>query len=74
MERMERRTQLEQQRQELYYQQAYSHLALMKQLVERERERILQKVLPKRYALAAVDVQPLALEYIVPLVGREEDA
>jgi uncharacterized membrane protein YheB (UPF0754 family) len=64
----------EQQRQylrELEWDLAHSHLERMKQLVVNEQTRIIEKVLPKRYTLATVDVQPLAIEYIVRSTGKE---
>ena len=33
--------------------------------LERERDRMMEKILPKRYSLASVDLQPLAIEYVV---------
>ncbi len=56
----------EQQRlQELEWQLEHNHIERMKDLVIKEQQRVLKQVLPKRYALATVDVQPLALEYLV---------
>jgi superfamily II DNA or RNA helicase len=37
----------------------------MKKLIHDEQELMLKKVLPKRYTLAAVDIQPLTIEYVV---------
>ena len=50
---------------------AENYIERMKQLVNDEQQRILNKVLPKRYALATVDIQPLTIEYIVR-ARREE--
>lgn len=44
---------------------AISHYEQMKRLLETERDRVLKHVLPKRFELASVDVQPLAIEYLV---------
>jgi superfamily II DNA or RNA helicase len=63
---------LEQQRlEEMEWELEHTYIERMKQLVVREQERVLEKVLPRRYALATVDVQPLAVEYIVHHSGRE---
>jgi hypothetical protein len=51
--------------------QAEAHIIRMKNVVERERKRVLERVLPERYTLATVDLQPLTIEYIVPSSGRE---
>lgn len=37
----------------------------MKRLVHDEQQLMLEKVLPKRYSLAAVDIQPLTIEYVI---------
>jgi superfamily II DNA or RNA helicase len=50
---------------------AENYIERMKGLVNDEQQRILNKVLPKRYALATVDIQPLTVEYIVR-ARREE--
>lgn len=42
-----------------------SNKQIMKDILERERERVLTKVLPKRYNLNNIEVHPLAIEYIV---------
>jgi hypothetical protein len=63
---------LEQQRlDEMEWELEHTYIERMKQLVVREQERVLEKVLPRRYALATVDVQPLAVEYIVHHSGGE---
>ena len=38
---------------------------IMKEILEKEKERVLTKVLPKRYRLNNIEVHPLAVEYIV---------
>ncbi len=50
---------------------ATDHLERMKTHVTQEQERVLKQVLPKRYALANVDIQPLAIEYLVHAAGKE---
>jgi len=57
--------------QELEWQLEHNHIDRMKQLVAAEQKRILKNVLPKRYALATVDVQPLTVEYVVRSTGKE---
>jgi len=42
-----------------------SQIALLRQRLEHERDRTLEQVLPRRYALAHSDVQPVAVEYWV---------
>ena len=44
------------------------HIEQAKRILRRERERMLENVLPSRYTLASLNLQPLALEYIV---GKE---
>ena len=44
---------------------AIDYIDRMKRMVIAEQQRILEQVLPKRYALATVDVQPLAIEYLI---------
>ena len=43
----------------------HSYLEGMKALVQQEKQRLLEETLPGRYRLAAVDIQPLALEYLI---------
>lgn len=50
---------------------AENYIERMKKLVNDEQHRLLNKVLPKRYTLAHVDIQPLTIEYIVR-ASREE--
>ena len=38
---------------------------IMKDILEKEKERVLTKVLPQRYSLNNIEVHPLAIEYIV---------
>jgi ERCC4-related helicase len=56
--------------QQLEWDLAHTYLERMKALVLGEQQRILEQVLPKRYALATVDLQPLAVEYIVRSAGH----
>lgn len=42
-----------------------SNKQIMKEILEKEKERVLTKVLPKRYSLNNIEVHPLAVEYIV---------
>ena len=61
--------------QQLEWDQAHTYIERMKALVIGEQKRILEQVLPRRYALATVDLQPLAIEYIVRsagLAGKEQ--
>lgn len=61
--------------QHLEWDLAHTYLERMKALVLSEQQRTLEQVLPKRYALATVDLQPLAIEYIVrstDLAGKEQ--
>ncbi len=57
--------------QELEWQLEHNHIDRMKLLVTAEQQRIIKNVLPKRYALATVDVQPLTVEYVVRSTGKE---
>jgi Helicase conserved C-terminal domain len=56
--------------QQLEWDLAHSYLERMKMLVLSEQKRILEQVLPRRYALATVDLQPLAVEYLVRSGGH----
>lgn len=56
---------------DLKWQAEHTYLDNMKDLVVSEQKRVLEQVLPKRYTLAAVDIQPLTVEYIVHGTGRE---
>lgn len=42
-----------------------SNKQIMKEILEKEKERVLTKVLPQRYSLNNIEVHPLAIEYIV---------
>ncbi|HOC94203.1 MAG TPA: DISARM system SNF2-like helicase DrmD [bacterium] len=42
-----------------------THVEQLKELLSREKERIVNGVLPKRFTLESVDIHPLAVEYIV---------
>ncbi len=65
------REQQQQSLQELEWElQAIDYLERMKQLVTAEQQRIMEQVLPKRYALATVDLQPLVLEYVIRSTGN----
>lgn len=50
---------------------AHSHNEQMKSILERERDRVLKELLPKRYKLEMVNLQPLAVEYIVRDAGGQ---
>jgi len=50
---------------------AHSHNEQMKNLLLRERERVINKLLPKKYKLETVNLQPLAVEYIVRDLGGQ---
>ena len=42
--------------------------------LQREEERVLTKVLPRRFALARLDVQPVAVEYrFLPEAGKNHE-
>jgi len=72
-ERQQKQTEAEQLTKELEFTLYVSnYVDRMKDLVTREQERILTKVLPRRYALATVDVQPLAVEYLVRSTRKEQ--
>ncbi len=50
---------------------AEDYIEQLKELVEKEQKRVLDYVLPKRYALASIDLQPLTIEYIVSTTREE---
>lgn len=47
-----------------------SNTQIMRDILEKEKDRVINKVLPQRYSLNTVEVHPLAIEYIVK--GMEE--
>jgi len=55
----------EQKLRDLEWEVMHSHIEQMKQLLERERTRMLDVVLPRRFKLASIDLQPLTIEYMV---------
>lgn len=55
----------EQRLKDLEWEVMHSHYEQMRQLLERERERMIKNILPKRFSLAHLDLQPLAVEYLV---------
>ena len=66
LDELEQQQQEQQQRlQEMEWQLEHNYIDSMKHVVEREQERVLTQVLPQRYTLATVDVQPLAIRYLV---------
>jgi hypothetical protein len=71
-ERLQELEQAEERKEEKEWEmQAVNYIDSMKELVRKEQERILQKVLPRRYTLASVDIQPLTVEYIVRAMREE---
>jgi hypothetical protein len=50
---------------EAEFERQHSHLALLKDRLIRDRDRLLNHLLPRRYTLARVDVQPIGVEYRV---------
>jgi hypothetical protein len=55
----------EQQVRDLEWEVMHSHIEQMRQLLERERIRMLDVVLPKRFTIGSIDLQPLTVEYVV---------
>jgi SNF2 family DNA or RNA helicase len=55
----------EQKLRDIEWELMHNHIEQMKQLLERERQRMLDVVLPKRFTLASLDLQPLTVEYLV---------
>ena len=47
----------------------HTQVMLLKNRLESEKERLLEKVLPKRYSLSSVDVQPVGIKVIVQQRG-----
>jgi hypothetical protein len=47
------------------WERQHSQVMLLKQYLENDQKRLIEKVLPLRYALASVDVQPAAVKIIV---------
>ncbi|GLV59816.1 helicase SNF2 family protein [Dictyobacter sp. S3.2.2.5] len=52
--------------------QALQHFKQLQYAITLEKERVITKMLPKRYTLATVDVQPLTIEYLVRSTGKEQ--
>jgi len=57
--------QLEQQVDAAEWERQHNHLMLLKERLERDRDRTIERTLPLRYGLARVDAQPVAVEYRV---------
>jgi superfamily II DNA or RNA helicase len=47
------------------WERQHSQVMLLKQYLENDQKRLIEKVLPNRYALSSVDVQPVAVKIIV---------
>jgi superfamily II DNA or RNA helicase len=47
------------------WERQHTQVMILKQRLEADKDRILTKVLPDRYSLASVDVQPVAVKFIV---------
>ncbi|KAF5418607.1 MAG: RNA polymerase-associated protein RapA [Candidatus Methanogaster sp.] len=47
------------------WERQHSQVMLLKQYLENDRKRLIEKVLPLRYALSSIDVQPAAVKIIV---------
>jgi len=62
----------EQRLKDLEWEVMHSHIEQMKQLLERERKRMLETILPKRFTLVSLDLQPLTVEYIVSDDRRDD--
>ena len=56
---------IERKHNDVMLQQQHSHSMLLKQRLEAEKKRILERVLPNRFELSSVDVQPIAVKIIV---------
>ncbi|MGC9317959.1 MAG: DISARM system SNF2-like helicase DrmD [Armatimonadota bacterium] len=63
--RREHLRQLERELSEAEWQRQHSQLQMLKEQLETERDRLLDRAIPKRYSLARVDVQPIGVEYRV---------
>lgn len=50
---------------DVMWEQQHSNNVILKNRLEAEKERILHRVLPKRFSLSSVDVQPVAVKVIV---------
>ena len=64
-ERRERLKELEGRLSDEEWERQHTQVMLLKQRLESERERVLTKVLPKRYQVATVNVQPVAVKILV---------
>ncbi len=63
--RREHLRELERELSEAQWQREHSQLQLLREQLGAERDRLLEKAIPKRYTLARVDVQPVGVEYRV---------
>lgn len=64
-ERKERLKELEGRLSDEEWERQHTQVMLLKQRLEAERERVLTKVLPKRYQVATVNIQPVAVKILV---------
>ncbi|MFW6118831.1 MAG: DISARM system SNF2-like helicase DrmD [Planctomycetota bacterium] len=69
----EMRNRLERQVRELEWEVYHSHVEELRRFLKEERERTVQELLPKRYSMASLNLQPMAVQYLVP-DGREGGA
>jgi superfamily II DNA or RNA helicase len=51
------------------WERQHTQVMLLKQRLESEKERLLDKVLPRRYSLSSIDVQPIAVKVILQQRG-----
>lgn len=61
----EEQQRLEREVRELEWEFYHSHYNELKELLDREKDRMLNDVIPKRYSMASIQLQPMAVEYLV---------
>lgn len=54
------------------WERQHSQVMLLKHYLENDQRRLIEKVLPNRYALSSVDVQPVAVKIIVNEGGTSD--
>lgn len=65
LERQDKYRELSKQASEAEWERQHSQVMLLKQQLESDQKRLIEKVLPLRYTLSSVDIQPAAVKIIV---------
>lgn len=72
LERQSKYRELLKQVSEAVWERQHSQVILLKQYLENDQKRVIEKVLPLRYSLSSVDIQPAAIKIIVKEGGLSD--